>query len=69
MGRKINSGLSIGVHGQLSFENFELINKLNDQASVGDLVLNHPSNNYLKIFLTEMIKMLVIHLMWLVMVM
>lgn len=31
MGRKINSGLSIGVHGQLSFENFELMNKLNEQ--------------------------------------
>ena len=31
MGRKINSGLSIGVHGQLSFENFELVNKLNGQ--------------------------------------
>ena len=30
MGRKINSGLSSGVHGQLSFENFELLNKLND---------------------------------------
>lgn len=48
MGRKLNSGLSIGVHGQLSFENLELLNKLNEQASVGDLVLNHPSNNYLK---------------------
>ena len=30
MGRKINSGLSMGVHGQLSFENFELLNKLNE---------------------------------------
>jgi hypothetical protein len=30
MGRKINSGLSSGVYGQLSFVNFELINKLNE---------------------------------------
>ena len=30
MGRKINSGLSSGVHGQLSLENFELLNKLNN---------------------------------------
>ena len=33
MGRKINSGLSIGVHGQLSFENYELKNKLNEQKN------------------------------------
>ena len=30
MGRKLNSGLSIGVHGQISFENIELLNKLNE---------------------------------------
>ena len=30
MGRKINSCLSSGVHGQLSLENFELLNKLNN---------------------------------------
>ena len=48
MGRKINSSLSIGIHGQLSLENFELVNKLKEQASCGDLVLNHPFNTYLK---------------------
>lgn len=34
MGRKLNSGLSIGVHGQLRFENFELLNKLNKQKQI-----------------------------------
>ncbi len=33
MGRKLNSGLCSGVKGQLSFENFELLNKLNDQKT------------------------------------
>ncbi len=41
MGRKINSGLSSGVHGQLSFENFELLKKLNKQADIGDIVVSH----------------------------
>ena len=51
MGRKINSGLSIGVHGQLSFENFELVNKLNEHRAYHNNVIddvnifqfkNHP---------------------------
>ena len=40
MGRKINSGLSSGVHGQISFENFELLNKLNEQRDFQKIVLN-----------------------------
>lgn len=31
MGRKVNSGLCSGVRGQISFENYELINKLDEQ--------------------------------------
>ncbi len=51
MGRKINSGLSIGVHGQLSFENLELVNKLNEHRAYHNNVIddvnifqfkNHP---------------------------
>jgi hypothetical protein len=48
MGRKINSGLSSGVHGQLSFENFELLNKLNEQASCGEVVVPNFNNQFLK---------------------
>ncbi len=34
MGRKINSGLALGVRGQISFENYELDSKLKEQAKV-----------------------------------
>lgn len=36
MGRKLYSGLTSGVKGQTSIENFELINKLNDQIKEVD---------------------------------
>ena len=31
MGRKVNSGLCSGVKGRISFENYELLDKLNSQ--------------------------------------
>lgn len=34
MDRKLNSGLSSGVNGKLKLENYELLNKLNEQAAV-----------------------------------
>lgn len=48
MGRKINSGLCSGIRGQLALENYELLNRLNEQASCGDMVIEHLNNQYIK---------------------
>ena len=37
MGRKVNSGLTTGVKGQTSLENYDLINILNSQVAAGDI--------------------------------
>lgn len=47
MGRKINSGLTSGIKGQTTIENYELINKLNEQIQVGDLIFNHNDTKFL----------------------
>lgn len=45
MGRRINSGLALGVRGQVSIENYELISKLVAQAVPGDINLADPKYN------------------------
>ena len=37
MGRKVNGGLTSGVKGQTSLENYDLLNVLNSQAAAGDI--------------------------------
>ena len=39
MGRRVDSGLSIGASGQLSIDNYELMSVLSSQVAVGDLSL------------------------------
>lgn len=40
MGRKIKSGLTSGIKGQTTIENYELINKLELQVAAGDINLD-----------------------------
>ena len=37
MGRKVNGGLTSGIKGQTSLENYDLLNVLNSQAAAGDI--------------------------------
>ncbi len=48
MGRRYNSGLCIGVNGNISFENFELYNLLMKQAAYGDANFADPNTNNFK---------------------
>lgn len=48
MGRKIRSGLTLGVSGQLSLENYELLNVLEEQAKAGDISFMKLNDSFIK---------------------